>query len=133
MRVVVVGPTIPFRGGIAHYTTVICRELAKNNDVSVISFSQLYPKWIMSKPQKDAQQALPTEFPVHAVLDPLNPFTWWHAVKQIRAAQPERLILQWWTTFLAPCYLFILLSHGTRAKVGIMAHNIFPHPTEGNK
>ena len=127
MRVIVIGPIQPFRGGIAHYSTVICRELSQRHTVRAISFSQLYPRWIMSKPQVDRDQKSPTEFEVHAILDPLNPFSWWKAIQDIRAFRPQRIIFQWWTTFLAPCYFFLLLFHGTQAKIGIMAHNIFPH------
>ncbi len=132
MRVIVIGPILPFRGGIAHYTTVICRELARHHSIEVITFSRLYPTWIMKKPQKDPHANAPKEFHFHAILDPINPITWWKAIKVIRAFAPDRIIFQWWTTFLAPCYFFLMLFHGTRAKIGVMAHNVFPHATEGN-
>ena len=44
MKIVLIGPTYPFRGGIAHYTTLLEKALRKDNDLLFISFIRQYPK-----------------------------------------------------------------------------------------
>jgi hypothetical protein len=45
---VVVSPPYPFRGGIAHHTTLMMRHLRKRYDVQFISLKSLYPHWMFS-------------------------------------------------------------------------------------
>ena len=46
MKVALLGPTHPYRGGIAHYTTLLARALAARHAVSIVSFSRLYPGFL---------------------------------------------------------------------------------------
>lgn len=46
MRIVVVGPTFPFRGGIAHFTTLLVRHLRQRHAVVFYSYSRQYPRWL---------------------------------------------------------------------------------------
>ena len=44
MRVAVVGPTHPYKGGVAAHTTTLAHELAEaGHDVTLVSWSHLYP------------------------------------------------------------------------------------------
>jgi hypothetical protein len=44
MRVALVGPTHPYKGGVAAHTTQTAHELAAaGHDVTVVSWSRLYP------------------------------------------------------------------------------------------
>ena len=44
MKIVLVGPTHPFRGGISHYTTLLCQALMTRHDVRFFSLSRQYPE-----------------------------------------------------------------------------------------
>ena len=47
MRIGLVGPVYPYRGGIAHYTTLMERSLrARQHDLLLISFKRQYPQWL---------------------------------------------------------------------------------------
>ena len=47
MRICVVGPTYPFRGGIAHYTTLLVRHLREaGHKAPLLSFTRQYPRWL---------------------------------------------------------------------------------------
>ena len=56
MNIVLVGPVYPYRGGIAHYTTMLAQTLAKRgSQFHVVSFRRQYklhlsPHRIPSKP-----------------------------------------------------------------------------------
>ena len=42
MKICIIGPTHPFRGGISHYTTLLYRHLRKRHEVLFISFKRQY-------------------------------------------------------------------------------------------
>ena len=46
MKVALVGPVYPYRGGIAHYTTMLARALAEKHETLVVSFRRQYPNWL---------------------------------------------------------------------------------------
>lgn len=132
MKVALVGPVYPYRGGIAHYTTLLARHLGEKHLVEVISFRRQYPGWLFpGRSDKDtSQQPLLVE-KVHYDLDPLDPVSWWHTAKRLSAIKPDLLVLQWWVTFWAPsfsCILF-LFRHWASSPVAILCHNVLPHET----
>jgi hypothetical protein len=45
-RLALIGPLIPFRGGIAQYTTELHRALRTRCELQTISFSRQYPAWL---------------------------------------------------------------------------------------
>ncbi|MBI2577106.1 glycosyltransferase [Candidatus Woesearchaeota archaeon] len=127
MKIVVIGPIHPFRGGIAHSTTLLCENLSKSHDVLAISYKRLFPKLLFpGKAQKyDEKKKLP--FPVIPVIDSINPVTWIRAVKTISAFQPDLVILEWWAGFLAPCsYQILHLLKKTGAKRCVYCQNVLP-------
>ena len=46
MKVLVVGPAYPYRGGIANFADLFVEQLMKENQVSVITFKRLYPSFL---------------------------------------------------------------------------------------
>lgn len=130
-RFAVIGPTYPYRGGIAHYTTLLARHLRKEgHEVLLVSFSRQYPKWLFpGKSDKD-----PSERPLQAeaeyLLDGLNPMTWWRTIKRLRAWQPDVVVMQWWVPYWAPAWTVL-----TRAikrlpnspRLVVICHNVLPH------
>ena len=37
-KIVMIGPVYPYKGGIAHYTGLMCKALRKKYDVTMVSF-----------------------------------------------------------------------------------------------
>ena len=46
MKIAMIGPTAPFRGGISHYTTLLFRHLKNRHDVRFFAFKRQYPAWL---------------------------------------------------------------------------------------
>jgi len=40
MKIVLVGPSYPFKGGIAHYTTLLYRHLKTRHEVAFFTFKR---------------------------------------------------------------------------------------------
>lgn len=129
MRVVLIGPVYPYRGGIAHYTTLLARALrARNHQVLLVSFRRQYPGWLYpGKSDRDPSQPanpITAEF----TLDPLSPASWKQARRQIAEFKPQQVIINWWTTFWGPA--FANLAGWLRKDgypVTFLIHNVMPH------
>lgn len=129
MRVVIVGPVYPFRGGIAHHTALLAATLGADHEVTLVSFRRQYPGWLYpGKTDRDPSQAPFWPGKAEFLLDPLSPGTWRAALSRIMDLDPHLVILQWWTTFWSPAYAF--LSRGLSRR-GIcclfLIHNVLPH------
>jgi glycosyltransferase involved in cell wall biosynthesis len=129
VRFALLGPVYPYRGGIAHYTTLLYQALcARGHEVGLYSFKRQYPRWLFPGRTDREPGDLRLEIECEYTLDSLNPFTWWSTACAIRAQQPDMLILQWWVPFFAP--VWNLLARVVRRggiKVTFICHNVLPH------
>lgn len=129
MRIALVGPVYPYRGGIAQYTTSLTHHLIQaGHQAEAFSFSRQYPAFLYpGKTDKDPGQPY-QPIPVRYLLDPLYPWTWLKTAQAIRAFAPGLLVVQWWVTFWAPAYLGLLAALGRRSyKTAFSIHNVLPH------
>ncbi len=131
MRVALIGPVYPYRGGIAHYTTMLYRTLReRGHQVLMVSFRYQYPRWLFPG-QSDVD---PSEQPFRVEdaqywLNSLNPLSWIWTFNRIRRYRPDVWVMQWWTTFWTPVWLTMTLLNAM-AKGGpvlFICHNVFPH------
>jgi glycosyltransferase involved in cell wall biosynthesis len=133
MRICLIGPTYPFRGGISHYTTLLFRHLKKQHNAYFFAFKRQYPKWLYpGKGDKDVSGKPIYENEVDFVLDSLNPITWISVFIKIRKINPELVIFPWWVSFWAPQFYTIitLVKRFTSAKILFICHNVVEHESK---
>lgn len=129
MKVALIGPVYPYRGGISHFTSMLCRSLLENkHDVLLVSFSRQYPAWLY--PGKSDRDPSPDYFKLDAdyLLDPINILSWHRTLQHVINFTPNIVVLSWWTTFWAPAYTYLanrLRSH--KIPVMYLIHNVLPH------
>ena len=96
MRIVLIGPVYPYKGGISHYTSLLCRALRQKHEVIMVSYKMQYPKFLFKKEQKDYSnksfQVDDTKYWIHTA----NPINLFLAARRIRKLRPDAVILQWW-------------------------------------
>lgn len=129
MRVTVVGPAYPLRGGIAHHVFWLHKELsARGHPVQVISFRSLYPRLVFPGTTEFDESELKLDVGALSIIRPLNPLTWLAAHRRIRAFAPDVVVVEWWNTFFAPAMGTMLrLARGAGARAVVECHNIMPH------
>lgn len=133
-RVVLIGPTYPYRGGIAHYTTLLAHALSEVTSLLLISFSRQYPQWLFpGKSDRDPSQE-PLTSQAEYILDPLLPWCWWRTIKRIEKVQPDVVVMQWWHPFFTPAWSFLIrwLKRGQNTpQLIVICHNVKPHEEGG--
>jgi glycosyltransferase involved in cell wall biosynthesis len=129
--VAVLGPFHPYRGGIAHHTTLLARTLAESHPVLGVNFTRLYPGFLFpGRTQYDASGAALHAEGVQVVrlLDSIGPHTWWRTAGAIRSSGARLLVLQWWHPFFAPAYASVArLVRRAGVRVVALCHNVLPH------
>lgn len=126
-KVVLIGPVYPYKGGIAHYTNLMYRELAKKCDAEMISYKMQYPKLLFKKEQKDYTNEIFKVDNTQFLINTANPFNIIKVARQIRRKKPALVIIQWWHPYFAPCYYILSKVLGNRVKKVYVCHNVFPH------
>jgi len=129
MKICVVGPAHPYRGGIAHFTSMLAREFGQRHDVKVINFTRLYPSFLFpGKTQYDSSQSA-LRVDSDRIIDCLNPFTWFRAGRAVASFDPDLVVIQWWQPFFGPAFrtMSYTIRRKTRAAVVYLCHNVLPH------
>ncbi|MFI5399527.1 MAG: glycosyltransferase [SAR324 cluster bacterium] len=105
LRLGILGPVFPYRGGIAIHLTMLHRELARHAEVLTLSFSRQYPRWLYpGRSDLDPGREHYREPGVLYALDSLNPLTWLRGARLLAQHRPDLVLLPWWTAFWAPCF-----------------------------
>jgi len=134
-RIAMIGPVLPFRGGVAQHTTMLHRALRKLAELETISFSRQYPLWLFpGESDRDPDYAGHREPGVDYLIDSLNPLTWRRALKSMLSVPPELVLIPWWTIFWAPCIgciAAILRRNGI--EVVFLCHNVVEHESSAWK
>jgi len=136
MKIVLIGPTFPFRGGILHHTTLLYKELIKHHEVLFISFKRQYPKLLFpGKSDRDPSKNPLKPEKVFYEIDSLNPLTLESTIKMIKAFAPEKCIFPWWVSFWGPHFWYIAarIKRLTHCEIIAICHNVLEHEPNGLK
>lgn len=135
-EIILVGPTLPYRGGIAQYNTLLFRELRDSGLSSVgFSFSRQYPKCLYpGASDMDPAHSQHREPGVEYSIDSLKPWTWLRTAKIIATKRPALVVFHWWTLFWLPCFLTMLwVLRGRGVRTAFVCHNLADHDSGGLK
>jgi D-inositol-3-phosphate glycosyltransferase len=128
MRIALVGPVHPWRGGIAQYLGLLGESLMPRAEVRGLTFTRQYPGFLFPGASQRDPHAQPPRFPVTARLDSIAPWSWRAAARELEAFAPGLVILKWWLPFFGPAFASAvgpLRDRGT--KVVLVCDNLVPH------
>jgi glycosyltransferase involved in cell wall biosynthesis len=127
MRIAVVGPTHPIKGGVSQHTTVLANRLrSTGHDVEIVSWYRQYPKrlypgvQLVDKPEFDLFE------PTRRSLAWNRPDTWIREALRLRGR--DLVVFAHITPVQVPPYFLMLrvLRHfGT--PTAVICHNVLPH------
>ncbi|PZG37360.1 glycosyl transferase [Spongiactinospora gelatinilytica] len=126
MRIAIVGPTYPYKGGGAQHTTELAHRLAAlGHDVVIESWRAQYPSFLYPGRQTiDTPEGTPYPNALRA-LDWRRPDGWVRCGRRLRGA--DLVVLTVLSPVQVPAYLGILAGVGRRTRVAALCHNVLPH------
>jgi Glycosyltransferase len=125
-KVVLVGPVYPYKGGIAHYTSLMYRALCQKYDVEMVSYKKQYPKLLFRKEQKDYSNDFFKVENTKYWIRTANIFSCIVSAIKIKKMAPNLVIFQWWHPYFAPCY-WIMSKILAKTEKMFLCHNVLPH------
>lgn len=126
MKITLIGPTYPYKGGISHYTTLMYRALKARHEVSMVSYKLQYPKFLFKKEQRDYGNKNFYIEETEYLINTANPFNWFVSAGKIRKMNADVIIFEWWHPYFAPCY-YVMCKLLRRTRILFVCHNVFPH------
>jgi glycosyltransferase involved in cell wall biosynthesis len=134
MKVCLIAPIPPYRGGIAKYCYSLAQELEKRHELLLLSYQRQYPALLFGKksqidPEVDRNLIL-KEFhhDLSYDIDSVNPVSWLRTARRIEDFNPDLVIFPWWVAYWAPMYLFLLHSLKKRGiRCLFLCINVFEH------
>ena len=129
MKIAIIGPFPPYRGGIAHFNTLLYDTLAGSHEVSAVNLRRQYPGFLFpgtSQYNDDEPAAPPYDI---RLLDPLSPPSWYRTARHLATEEIDLAIYKYWMPFFAPALGSIArqLRRKTAAKTVCIIDNLTPH------
>lgn len=128
MKIAILSPFYPYRGGLAQLNARLYTELSRRNEVKAFTFTTLYPDFLFpGKTQYVTEGDSATVIDSIRVLNSINPFSYIKTARRINKFAPDILIIPYWMSFLSPAYGSVCLFLNKKTKVVSLVHNAISH------
>ncbi len=131
MRIALIGPAYPYRGGIAHHTTMLSTYLRRHgHEVDVITFTRQYPRLLYpGQFQEELGEGFSTEVPSERMIDSVNPVNWLRVGRELKRRKYDLHIFKFWLPFFGPAFGTIARAVLDRRQKNTMVivDNLIPH------
>ena len=130
MKIDLIGPSYPFRGGISYYTTLLFKHLKAKHQTHFYGFRRQYPRFLFpGKTDREESGFYLREGESQLLLDALNPWTWMKVAGRVIRDRPAVTIFPWWVIYWAPQYLTMisLIKIFSSTKIVFICHNVAEH------
>ena len=130
LKIFIVGPAYPLRGGPAQFNENLCAELNKEgHDAQIISYSLQYPNFLFpGSTQYETSGTAPSGIKIHTLISTVNPFSWINTARFIRKQKPDFILFRYWLPFFGPCLGTIgRLAKSKHTSILALTDNVLPH------
>ncbi|WP_108821494.1 glycosyltransferase [Dysgonomonas sp. Marseille-P4361] len=128
MKIAILSPFYPYRGGLAQLNARLYTELSKRNEVKAFTFTTLYPNFLFpGKTQYVSEGDSATVIDSDRVLNSVNPFSYISTARKINKYAPDILIIPYWMSFLSPAFGSVCLFLNKKIKIVSLVHNAISH------
>lgn len=132
MKILLLSPAHPLRGGIAASSERLAQQLqSEGHEVVLYSFSLQYPSFLFPGKTQFTDDPPPSGLTIKIRLNSINPLNWLQVGREIAKEQPERIIVRFWLPFMGPALGTALRAARffarKKMRVTALVDNIIPH------
>ena len=131
MKLGIISPYPPLKGGISKETELLYSILKNKYKIQIFSYKKLYPNFIYpDSSQYDYSNTKSNNSNVSFCIDSVNPISWNRTVNRILKFNCNNVIIRYWSPFFIPLYLYLIkkIKHSNNnAKFYSICDNIAPH------
>jgi glycosyltransferase involved in cell wall biosynthesis len=130
MRVVIIGPAYPLRGGLATYNERLARAFREAGDeVRLVTFSLQYPGFLFPGQTQFSTESAPQDLQIEVSINSVNPVSWWQVGNRLRREKPDLVIFRFWLPFMGPALGTIarIITRNRHTRVVAITDNVIPH------
>jgi glycosyltransferase involved in cell wall biosynthesis len=129
LKLGILGPFPPFRGGIATFNYHLWTELRARTECAAWNYRRLYPGWAFPGQTQFDQSGTPFQTPAQSVFDPFRPWNWAAGRNAVGRDAPDVVLTAVWTPLFAPSLTAFLgrVRRRTGARLAAICHNVRPH------
>ena len=130
MRVVIIGPAYPLRGGLATYNERLARAFrAGGDEVRLVTFSLQYPDFLFPGETQYSTEPGPADLDIEVSINSVNPLTWWTVGRRLRRERPDLVVFRFWLPLMGPALGTIarLVRGNGHTRVVAITDNVIPH------
>ncbi len=129
-KLIVIGTSWPFRGGLAAYNERLAAEFRDEGyEVSLITFTLQYPSFLFPGKTQMADWDAPDDLDIRQEINSIRPLNWIQVGNRIRRERPDLVIIKYWLPFMGPCFGTIArrIKKNRVTKIITILDNIIPH------
>ena len=130
MKIVILGPAYPYRGGIALFDDRLTTELqTMGHEVEEWTFTLQYPGFLFPGTTQFSEDPAPEGITTVRKMNSINPLNWIKVGRQLRKMKPDLIVVAFWLPFMAPCQGTIarIARRNRHTRVTGLVHNMIPH------
>ncbi len=130
MKVVIIGPAHPLRGGLATFNQRLAKQFtSEGHDCSIVSFSLQYPGFLFPGTTQYSSDPAPADVRIHTLINSVNPLNWLSVGRKIKTWKPDLIVVRFWLPFMGPALGTILrqVRKNKHTRIVCIADNVIPH------
>ena len=130
MKITLLGPAYPYRGGPATFNDRLALQFsAEGQSVDIVTFSLQYPRLLFPGKTQYTNGSAPPGIKIERRLNSIYPINWIITGRRIKRAKPDILLIRYWLPFLGPCLGTVArIAKSNRHTIVIcIFDNVVPH------
>jgi glycosyltransferase involved in cell wall biosynthesis len=130
MKVIIIGPAYPLRGGLASFDQRLCMAfLEEGHSCSIYSFSLQYPGFLFPGTTQFSSDLPPAGIEIHSAINSVNPINWLLVGNRLKKEAPDLVVVRYWLPFMGPALGTILrrIRKNGKTKIIAITDNVLPH------
>lgn len=129
-KIILVGPSYPYRGGNSLYVQHVYHQLAKEFNIIIYNYKLLYPSILFpGTTQFDKSNESFNPPPSKRIVNSINPLNWMKVARMLKKENADLIVFDWWHPFFSFCHYTIskLISSQYKNRILFITENVVSH------